>query len=89
MSDHDLIGGASIHDTPLYRALYRGLPNHRSERFPTQLDCYKIARELNISHQAVYKWLGSGELPAKRVKQLIALDGSTLRANHLIQFVTD
>lgn len=89
MRDDDLIGSASIHETPLYRTLYRGLPEHHSKRFPTQLDRYKIARELGISHQAVYKWLDAGELPAKRMKQLIALEGSTLKAGQLIKFVAD
>jgi len=74
-------GTAKIRSGALYRTLVGGLPRHGKHKRQSDhgfLDCSKLAADLGISYQAVYKWLAKGELPGKRIKHLCALDDSTL-----------
>ena len=86
--ENEEIGGTNIgHRSQLYRTLYLKLPNHRGDRHRMRLSGKKIADDLNVSYQTVYKWFDKDKLPAKHVKGLIALDGSKLSPEDLLEFV--
>lgn len=71
----------------LHRVLFAGLPQHRSRRLIDRLDVQSLSCDLTVTHQAVYRWLDSDRLPAKRLRQLLALQGSTLTAEALLPFL--
>ncbi|MAY29750.1 MAG: hypothetical protein CL627_11120 [Aurantimonas sp.] len=72
----------------LHRVLYRGLPRHRSSFLIGRLDVQQIVADLSVTHQAIYRWLRTGRLPARRIRQLLDLKGSTLTAEMLLPFVS-
>lgn len=71
----------------LYRILAQGLPRHRKQREQYELDCFRLAEDLQISYQAVHQWLQQDRLPARRVKRLCALPGSMLKVEDLLPFL--
>ncbi|MBO0904052.1 hypothetical protein J1C47_10385 [Jiella sp. MQZ13P-4] len=66
----------------------QGLPHYRSSRLIGQLDIARLAADLQVSDKAIYKWLSDGAVPGRRVHQLLALEGASLSATTLLQFVT-
>lgn len=85
----DLIGSESSRATALYKTLYDGLPEHRSQSNEGVLDCRKLGADLGISDKAIYRWFDRHSVPPKQVRPLIALPGSTLDLEDLLAFVLD
>jgi hypothetical protein len=85
----DLIGGEGSRATPLYRLLYEGLPEHRSQTNTGVLDVRKLGNDLEISDKAIYRWFDRQAVPPKKVKPLMALPGSTLDMDALLVFVLE
>lgn len=74
-------------ESPLYKTLYAGLPKHQSAHRQNVLDVRKVATDLKISFQAIYRWFERGRVPPHQVKHLMNLPGSTLTKDDLIPFV--
>ena len=72
----------------LYAALHEGLPGHRSWT-PNVLNVRKLAEDLAMSFQSIYRWFDRGRLPQHQFKRLVALERSTLTRDILIPFVVD
>lgn len=68
----------------LYKLMYLKLPQfQKTSSYGNTLDVERIAEYLRIRRQNVYRWLKANELPARRVKQVIALPGSELTTQDL------
>lgn len=59
---------------PLYQFLHKHLPAYRHRG--GILDVERLADDMGIVKETVYKWLRSGALPANRVRQLHDLMGA-------------
>ena len=75
-----------IKGSRLYAALHDGLPGYRSRR-PNVLAVRKLAKDLSMSYQAIYRWFDRGRLPRHQIKRLVALESSTLTRDILIPLV--
>ncbi len=82
------IGDVSLRrDNALYVTLYRGLPNHRSDKVPRQLSGKNIGDSLGVSYQSVYRWLEANRIHQRWVRPLTELEGSKLTVEDLLPFV--
>ncbi|MEL4071686.1 hypothetical protein WKW50_16195 [Ochrobactrum sp. GPK 3] len=73
----------------LYMVLFHGLPEHRTmTKNRATLNAKKIADDLGIRKQNVYRWLLENILPARRCNGLMSLPGSTLKRENLERFLT-
>ena len=76
--DNDIIGNPDVRDNKLYKLLFEHLPNFHSKNRDNTLDVRGLSEALETSDKAVYAWFNRGFLPPSRMKDLIALKGSTL-----------
>lgn len=72
----------------LYQLLERIFPEHRSSRDHV-LDVKRLASEINLTSEGVYKWLRADRLPMKRARKLIELANKGRSENDLIADLSD
>ncbi len=76
----------------LWIVLRQNLPNHKKdfkgEQTKYGLNVTKIAEDVGVTEKSVFEWLMNNQVSGRRVKQLIALDGSTLTITLLEPFLT-
>lgn len=63
---HDL---GQLHDM-----LFTGLPDYRGKR---GFNARKLAKDMQVSYQAIYKWFERETIPANRVQRVIELSESS------------
>lgn len=63
----------------LHEVLTDAFPRHRTVN--GILDVRELASDLDLSHEAVYKWIRADRVPAKRVNDLIALSRPNKKAD--------
>lgn len=74
---------------PLHQLLYRGLPNHRrsmKKGTAFTLHVSRLAKDLKITPQAIYRWLETNDLPPAWAFRLQSVSGSTLTVEQLAPF---
>lgn len=87
-ANEDVIGGVAVGTrSDLYKLLYKNLPKHRSGKYGQKLSGKKIGDDCGVSYQSVYRWFDQDRLPAKQVKKLTELKGSSLKVEDLLPFV--
>jgi hypothetical protein len=64
--------------------LAAGLPDFTNDR--GKLNVRKLAVELKVTWQAVYKWLDANELPARQVKPILEIAGCQIKKKKLLEF---
>lgn len=59
---------------PLYNALMQTFPGHVTQL--GVLDVQRLKRELEKSHEAIYKWLRQGKLTPDNARDIVRVAGS-------------
>jgi transposase-like protein len=62
----------------LHKLLKRIFPEHRTAR-DNVFDVKRLASELGMTAEAIYKWLRQDSLPPKRARQLVELANAGLK----------
>jgi predicted DNA-binding protein YlxM (UPF0122 family) len=72
-----------------YEALFKGLPDHRSDVRENRLSFCKIAEDMGISRQAVSNWFSRRTISFQSIKRLTNLPGSTLTLEQIADAMDD
>ena len=78
----------TLKDGALYKLLERIFPTYRSPRDGV-LDVAKLADDLELTTEAVYKWLRADRIPPKRARQVEALANKDKSARAQIDWYSE
>jgi predicted DNA-binding transcriptional regulator AlpA len=67
--------------------LFGALPEHRTATHGI-LDVVRLAEQLDVTDEAIYRWLRAGELPFKRAAQIVKIKGCRITLEDILPFVS-
>lgn len=72
----------------LYLMLVKTLPSkYCSDEFESRIDIRKLATDLNMSHEGVYKWMRADRISGHQATKLIDLSDGNLTREDFLPFV--